>query len=64
MLTGEVASVLFKGVHYEMIIRAGGFNWKVHSTTMQPAGSTVGLSIVPFNMHIMRRQGKPRGAAS
>jgi spermidine/putrescine transport system ATP-binding protein len=55
MLTGAVQSVLFKGVHYEMIIRAGGFDWKVHSTTMQPAGSLVGLSIVPFNMHIMRR---------
>lgn len=63
MLTGEVVSVLFKGVHYEMIVRAGGFDWKVHSTTMQPAGSTVGLSIVPFNMHIMRRQVK-QGAAS
>jgi len=63
MLTGEVKSVLFKGVHYEMIISAGGFNWKVHSTTMQPAGSTVGLSIVPFNMHIMRRQ-PPKEAAS
>ena len=63
MLTGEVKSVLFKGVHYEMIISAGGFDWKVHSTTMQPAGSTVGLSIVPFNMHIMRRQ-PPKGAAS
>ena len=64
MLTGEVVSVLFKGVHYEMIIRAGGFDWKVHSTTMQPAGSTVGLSIVPFNMHIMRRQPMSKGAAS
>ena len=64
MLTGEVNSVLFKGVHYEMIVRAGGFDWKVHSTTMQPAGSTVGLSIVPFNMHIMRRQERPKGAAS
>jgi len=61
MLTGEVKSVLFKGVHYEMIISAGGFDWKVHSTTMQPAGSTVGLSIVPFNIHIMRKQPKEEG---
>ena len=52
-LTGTVQSVLFKGVHYEMMIEAGGFTWKVHSTTMQPAGSRVGLSIVPFNIHIM-----------
>lgn len=52
-LTGTVTSVLFKGVHYEMMIDAGDFTWKVHSTTMQPAGSRVGLAIVPFNIHIM-----------
>ena len=56
MLTGTVESVIFKGVHYEMMIAAGGYRWKVHSTTMQPAGSVVGLSIVPFNMHIMHRE--------
>ena len=53
-LTGTVTSVLFKGVQYEMMIDAGDFTWKVHSTTMQPAGSRVGLAIVPFNIHIMR----------
>ena len=52
-LTGVVKSVLFKGVHYEMMIDTGEFTWKVHSTTMQPAGSRVGLSVVPFNIHIM-----------
>ena len=56
MMTGEVRSVLFKGVHYEMMVDTGGFVWKIHSTAMQPAGSRVGLSIVPFNIHIMRRQ--------
>ena len=52
-VTGVIKSVLFKGVHYEMIIDAGHSTWKVHSTSMQPAGSRVGLSIVPFNIHIM-----------
>ncbi len=56
MLTGEVKSVVFQGVHYEMRISAGGVDWKAQSTAMQPAGSRVGLSIVPFNIHIMRRQ--------
>ena len=56
MLTGTVESVIFKGVHYEMMILAGGYRWKVHSTAMQPAGSEVGLSIVPFNIHIMHRE--------
>ena len=55
MLVGTVESVLFKGVHYEMIVSTGENRWKVHSTTMQPVGTRVGLSIVPFNIHIMRR---------
>ncbi len=52
-LIGTVRSVLFKGVHYEMMIQAGGFDWKVHSTTMAPVGSRAGLSVVPFNIHVM-----------
>ena len=55
MLTGVVESVLFKGVHYEMIIDTGAMRWKVQSTQMQPVGSRVGLTIVPFNIHIMRK---------
>ena len=56
MLTGEVKSVLFKGVHYEMMVDTGTFVWKIHSTTMQPVGTKVGLSIVPFNIHIMKKE--------
>ncbi len=55
MLTGVVESVIFKGVHYEMIIISGDYKWKVQSTTMQPAGTRVGMTIVPFNIHIMHR---------
>jgi len=55
MLVGTVESVFFKGVHYEMKVNTGEFTWKVHSTAMYPAGSRVGLSIVPSNIHIMRR---------
>ncbi|MBR6810706.1 MAG: ABC transporter ATP-binding protein, partial [Clostridia bacterium] len=51
---GTIKSVLFKGVHYEMMIDAGHSTWKVHSTSMQPVGSRVGLSVVPFNIHIMK----------
>ena len=63
MLEGVVESVLFKGVHYEMMVATGETRWKVHSTTMQPVGSRVGLSIVPFNIHIMRREGVTLPAA-
>ena len=37
-----------------MMIDAGHSTWKVHSTSMQPVGSRVGLSVVPFNIHIMK----------
>ena len=53
-IVGTVKSVLFKGVHYEMMIDTGEYTFKVHSTTMQPQGSKVGISIVPFNIHIMK----------
>ncbi len=53
-ITGVVKSVLFKGVHYEMMVDAGHSTWKVHSTGMQPVGTRVGLTVVPFNIHIMK----------
>ena len=56
MLTGAVESVIFKGVHYEMMIDVGTMRWKVHSTSMQPVGSRVGLTVVPYNIHIMRKE--------
>ncbi len=53
-LTGIVRSVLFKGVHFEMMIESVGMLFKVHSTVMQPEGSSVGLDVIPFNIHIMK----------
>ena len=55
-LVGTIKSVLFKGVHYEMMIDVGSMRWKVHSTSMQPVGSRVGLTVVPYNIHIMRKE--------
>ena len=54
-IRGTVRNITFKGVHYEMKVDTGDFTWKVHSTTMYPTGSRVGLSIVPSNIHIMRK---------
>ena len=55
-LDGVVESAIFKGVHYEMMIRlASGELCKAHSTLMESAGSRVSLSVVPFNIHIMKK---------
>lgn len=58
-ICGTVRSVLFKGVHYEMMIDTGETTFKVHSTIMQPQDSKVGLSIVPYNIHIMKATDEP-----
>ncbi|MBE5760787.1 MAG: ABC transporter ATP-binding protein [Clostridiales bacterium] len=55
MLEGVVKSVIFKGVHYEMVIETAGFSYRVHSTSMHPAGAQVGLTILPDDIHIMMK---------
>lgn len=55
-LEGVVENVTFKGVHYEMLIRTAQFNWIVHSTAMASEGSTVGLTLTPEDIHIMKRR--------
>ncbi len=54
MLQGIVRSVLFKGVHYEMMVDTGSFAFKVHSTLMRPEGAQTGLSIMPDGIHVMK----------
>ncbi|MDR2504668.1 MAG: ABC transporter ATP-binding protein [Oscillospiraceae bacterium] len=59
MLTGTVLSTLFKGVHYEMMIDVGCAVLKAHSTVKQEEGSRVGITVVPFNIHVMSRGNAP-----
>ena len=54
-ISGIVNSVVFKGVHYEMIINAANYDWIVHSTTMEPVGTTVHLDFYPNDIHIMKK---------
>ena len=56
-MKGVVTSLIFKGVHYEMDVMAGGYEWLVHSTKMEPVGSEVGIFVEPENIQIMH---KPR----
>lgn len=54
-LTGRVTSLIFKGVHYEMEVMAGGFEWLVQSTLCYPVDSEVGISVKPENIQIMNK---------
>ncbi len=54
-LVGEVTSVTFMGVHYEIIIDIDGFKWMIQTTEESKVGDRVGLSIDPDAIHIMHK---------
>lgn len=54
-INGVVSHLIFKGVHYEMEVMANGFEWLVHSTSLFPVGTEVGIKVDPFNIQIMNK---------
>ena len=55
MLTGQVTSVTFKGVHYEIIVDIKGFKWMIQSTDYVAPDAYIGLYIEPDAIHIMKK---------
>ncbi len=55
IMDGVVSHIIFKGVHYEMEVTAGGFEWLVQSTVGHPVGTPVGIWVDPFNIQIMNK---------
>ena len=55
MLNGEVTSVTFKGVHYEIIADIKGFKWMIQTTEKAETGDKIGISIKPDEIQIMRK---------
>ncbi|WP_430885045.1 spermidine/putrescine ABC transporter ATP-binding protein [Fusibacter sp. JL216-2] len=55
MIQGVVDNVIFKGVHYEMIVMQGQTEWMIHSTDMVEEGSDVGMRFDPDEIHIMKK---------
>ncbi|HAX71927.1 MAG TPA: spermidine/putrescine ABC transporter ATP-binding protein, partial [Firmicutes bacterium] len=51
--TGVVDTVIFKGVHYEIIVMVDGREYIVHSTESAEVGATVGLTVAPADIHVM-----------
>ena len=54
-LAGIVESVVFKGVHYEMIVDGVDHKWIIHSTKAAPAGTMIGMTFDPDDIHIMKK---------
>ena len=54
-LSGIVESVIFKGVHYEIMVDAMGYKWKIHTTQYVEPGTLIGMNVAPMDIHIMKR---------
>ena len=54
-MDGDITSVIFKGVHYEIEIMVGGFEWLVDTTQFYTVGTHVGIRVIPFNIQIMNK---------
>ncbi|MBE7064739.1 MAG: ABC transporter ATP-binding protein [Ruminococcaceae bacterium] len=55
MLTGEITSVTFRGVHFEIIIDVQNFKWMIQTTDEHKVGEKVGLFIEPDAIHVMKK---------
>ena len=54
-ISGIVESVIFKGVHYEIMVDAMGYKWKIHTTQFVEPGTLIGMNVAPMDIHIMKR---------
>lgn len=54
-LRGTVTDVVFKGIHYEMMIECQDQTLIVQSTRMREPGKVVGISVGPEEIHVMAR---------
>ena len=55
MLKGEITSVTFKGVHYEIIVDIKGFKWMIQTTDKSEVGDIIGISIKPEEIQVMKK---------
>ena len=52
-ITGEVSSVIFKGIHYEIAVVSGKNEILIQSVKAPGVGEKVGMRVDPDNIHIM-----------
>ncbi len=55
LLKGKVTSVIFKGIHYQILVQCGRYEIEIQSTTTPKVGETVGLVIEPDGIHVMKK---------
>ena len=53
-LKGEVISVVFKGIHYEISVQVGKYELVIQSTESREVGEVIGMRIAPDGIHLMK----------
>ena len=60
MLPCTVQSIVFMGVHYEIMLRGeDGMEWMVHTTDPVSVGERVGIYLEPDAIHVMKSSDEP-----
>ena len=54
-ITGKVTSIIFKGVHHEIVVETKKRNYLIHTTDYFDVGLEVGLKFGPDDIHVMYR---------
>lgn len=52
-LVGRVDSILFKGVHYEIVVKTEHRDFIIHTTDATEVGNQVGIHFFPEDIHVM-----------
>ena len=56
VLKGKVTSVIFKGIHYQILVQCGRYEIEIQSTTTPKVGDKVGLTVQPDGIHVMKKK--------
>ena len=56
MLKGKVTSVIFKGIHYQILVQCGRYEIEIQSTVAPTVGERVGLTVAPDGIHVMKKK--------
>ena len=59
-ITGKVTSSIFKGVHFELCIDVEGVEYVVHTYEDVKTNETIGLSVDPYEICLMKVDGSPK----
>ncbi|MBQ9728753.1 MAG: ABC transporter ATP-binding protein [Clostridia bacterium] len=55
MLKGKVTSVVFKGIHYQILVQCGRNEIEIQSTSAPEVGEKIGLVFTPDGIHVMKK---------